>query len=491
MHAAKIHIILTTKTYYKQFTCAALVLVADMLFYKHNAGWTLGLFGALLMLALAVHNKVQTSRHSTFALVAAIGLVLALIESPTPLAITMFGATAIAAALLTQHRIFADARVFAGNVLFYMFAGWFRLYLDNLVVAYVKKRAHMRHGKKRMFIRNWLLPLGLSTVFAMLFAQANPIITGWLEYINWWRAFSEYTAPERFVFWLFVACGCWAFIRPKIKQRKPRAPRFQLPMQEFTPTSLIFNDRSILTSLIMFNLLFLLQNSMDIAFLWSGVIPEGMTHAQYAHQGAYPLMVTALLAAAFVLIALKPGSATQQMPVIRALVYGWVGQNVFLVLSSILRLAEYVQVYSLTWLRVEAFIWMGLVALGLILIVARIYYNKTNRWLINTNSAALYATLYICCFMNFGGMIAQYNLSHCGTGALGEERAVCDLYYLKREVGVEAIPALREFEKNATFPEALRNMAESIRANLQTQLQYKQQDWRQWTFRNWRMNVEM
>ena len=68
-------------------------------------------------------------------------------------------------------------------------------------------------------------------------------------------------------------------------------------------------------------------------------------------------------AAAFVLIAMKPGGAAERSKVIRTLVYLWVAQNVLLVASSILRLDLYVQTYLLTWWRIAAFIWMGLVAI--------------------------------------------------------------------------------------------------------------------------------
>jgi hypothetical protein len=50
-------------------------------------------------------------------------------------------------------------------------------------------------------------------------------------------------------------------------------------------------------SLIAFNALFALQNGMDLAWLWGLMpLPAGITLADYAHRGAYPLIVTALLA---------------------------------------------------------------------------------------------------------------------------------------------------------------------------------------------------
>ena len=101
-----------------------------------------------------------------------------------------------------------------------------------------------------------------------------------------------------------------------------------------------------------------------MVYLWgNATLPADISYASYAHHGAYPLIVTALLAAGFVLAAMKPGGPAEQSRVIRPLVYLWVAQNVLLVASSILRLDLYVQIYLLTYWRVAAFIWMLLVAI--------------------------------------------------------------------------------------------------------------------------------
>ena len=127
-----------------------------------------------------------------------------------------------------------------------------------------------------------------------------------------------------------------------------------------------FSAATILRSLILFNLLFAVQTILDVVYLWgNAALPADITYAAYAHRGAYPLIVTALLAAGFVLIAMRPGGAAEQSTVIRPLVYLWVAQNVMLVISSILRLDLYVQIYLLTYWRIAAFIWMLLVAIGL------------------------------------------------------------------------------------------------------------------------------
>ena len=97
---------------------------------------------------------------------------------------------------------------------------------------------------------------------------------------------------------------------------------------------------------------------------------------------------------------MRPGGPAEQSRLIRPLVLLWTGQNVLLVVSSIFRLDLYVAAYSLTYLRLAAFIWMGLVAAGLVLMLIQIKLKKSNSWLISANAISLALVLYGCCFIN-------------------------------------------------------------------------------------------
>ncbi len=94
-------------------------------------------------------------------------------------------------------------------------------------------------------------------------------------------------------------------------------------------------------------------------------------------------------------------------PKIRRLVYLWIAQNVLLVVSAALRLDLYVAVYSMTLVRAAAFVWMGLVAVGLLLIVARIALRRSNRWLVAANGLVLLVVLYGCAFANFSALVSN------------------------------------------------------------------------------------
>jgi hypothetical protein len=236
-------------------------------------------------------------------------------------------------------------------------------------------------------------------------------------------------------------------------------------------------------SLILFNALFALQSGLDLVYLWGGAsLPDGMSHAQYAHRGAYPLIATALLAAGFVLIAMRPGGPAEHSRLIRPLVLAWIGQNILLVISSIFRLDLYVAAFSLTYLRLAAFIWMGLVAAGLMLILIQILLKKPNSWLVTANAATLALVLYGCCFINAPQVVASYNAEHCReAGGTGPNLDLKYLFSLGPQVlpvlepRLQHIPALQPYVAGFRFDQA----AEAARKG--------PANWRAWGFRAWRL----
>lgn len=343
-------------------------------------------------------------------------------------------------------------------------------------------------------VAGWVVPLGLCAVFAGLFAAANPLIEGWLGAADP-SSLLDRLQPARIVFWGVILALSWPFVAVRLRdRRKDELPVTgslgpMIPGSEALPSARPLFDGSILgrdailRSLVLFNLLFAVQTALDALFLWGGVrLPEGMTYAAYAHRGAHPLIATALLAAGFVLVAMRPGGPGEGSPAIRALVYVFVAQNVGLVASSLLRLDLYVEVYSLTMMRAAAGIWMGLVAVGLVLIVARIALERSNRWLVGANLLALALTLYACAFVNFPSEIARFNDRHSSDRIPGGRPL--DAWYLA-ELGPQAVPVLDRYldRRGADAPACL----VAKRARLAREHSEAMRDWRAWTYRDWRL----
>ncbi|HWZ37563.1 MAG TPA: DUF4153 domain-containing protein [Bradyrhizobium sp.] len=330
----------------------------------------------------------------------------------------------------------------------------------------------------------WLVPIIFGAIFVLLFASANPLIERWISLLDPKEATSHVNLA-RTLFWVFVLSVIWPFIHVRWRRKKERTAAPVEPVADNAEprgnTLGLFGKDAILRSLILFNLLFAVQTVLDAAYLWgNATLPPDVTYASYAHRGAYPLIVTALLAAGFMLAAMRPGGHAEKSPVIRPLLYLWVAQNVMMVASCILRLHLYVETYLLTMMRVAAFVWMLLVAVGLVLIVARIILEQSNRWLIRMNLISLAATLYVCALINFPAIIADYNVTHSKEAS--GKGVNLDTNYLY-ELGPQALPAL-----NRAL--VLLGLEARLTCNRNRLLSIQAADmasWRSWGFRSWRL----
>jgi Domain of unknown function (DUF4173) len=418
----------------------ALVGLGDWLFWQgENYAGVLGLFALALVAALLIARPA--ARRDWRALIAA-GLAaiyaLAMVWDPSLLAFVLFWTAIGLATMLPCAARFGDGWVWFQRLT----AHGFKALFGPLIDLFRLSRARSKRPSSRLGLRRKLpllvLPVLGSAVIVALFAAANPVIESWL---------SSITPPEfdgetilRLILWGVLFLMAWGVLRP-------RMPRWTFGTFDGSGDIAIpgVTPASVTLSLILFNALFLLQNAMDAAFLWGWAeLPEGMTLAEYAHRGAYPLIVTALLAALFVLVALRPGSSTARMPLARWLVAGWIAQNLFLVANSALRTWDYVEAYSLTVLRISALLWMALVAAGLVLVLWRMLRERSASWLINANLGAAGLMLSAVCFVDLGAVAAQWNVRHSreidGTGA------ELDLDYLD-QLGDSSLLAMIELEQ--------------------------------------------
>ncbi|MBN8484036.1 MAG: DUF4173 domain-containing protein [Sphingomonadales bacterium] len=415
------------------------IAFADWLFFSsEQSGGAIGFVGLAIVAALALTRPaVRQDRRALLALALAALAATAFVIDPSPLAFLLFWLAIGVATLMPGTAAFDDGWRWFQRLLVHGFKSLFGPLIDALRLNRVRHRRPVQSAGLRLAAKTLVLPLAGSAVILALFAMANPVIEGWLDGLSL-PSMDEETFV-RLIVAGFLAWLTWGVLRP-------RPPRFLLGTIDGRGDKAIpgVSLASVLLSLVMFNALFAMQNLMDSAFLWGGVkLPGSMTLAQYAHRGAYPLVVTALLAAAFVLVALRPGSQTAAHPWVRRLVMLWIGQNLFLVGSAMLRTWDYVKSYDLTVLRIAALLWMVLVAAGLVLVLWRMLREKSGAWLINANLATSGTLLFAVCFVDLGAIAANWNVRHAreidGTGA------ALDLCYLN-ELGESALVPLARLE---------------------------------------------
>jgi len=422
----------------KFIAAAGLVILADIFLWETGPGAYFGAFLIIWVLATAVvEGAVWTDRRAGLALVAAGAFAAIQIETSSFLAALLFGLSISVAAILPHAGRFDDAFSWAQRL------SW------NALVAVIRPAADFFRLMEASAARRTRLPgaLGLlalpafgGAVFLALFAVANPVIGEALAQFRLPSLGPD--APARVIFWGAVFGVIWSVFRAG-------APAKVLPLPRASAIPGV-TRASLVLSLAVFNALFALQNGLDLAFLWSRApLPEGVTLAEYAHRGAYPLIVTALLAGLFVIVTLRPGSIGDGDRTIRALVVLWTAQNLFLVASSALRTVDYIGAYSLTQLRLAALIWMGLVAFGLLAICWRLVRGKSEAWLINANTAAALAVLTVCSVVDLGAVAAGWNVRHAReAGGTGQPLDVC---YLER-LGPSAAVSIARLERRIDDP---------------------------------------
>jgi hypothetical protein len=337
-------------------------------------------------------------------------------------------------------------------------------------------------GRWRRLLRlvvGWVLPLALGVVFLVLFAAANPLVEQGLRALSFRDAVR--LDGDRIALWVFVAAFSWPFLAPLVW--RPRVAEVYGPHKprEAAHVGSDFTRRS----LIVFNALFAVETVLDLIYLWGGVrLPDGMTYAEYAHRGAYPLIATALLAAVFVIITMRPGGPGETDRILRVLVFAWIGQNVLLVASSLLRLDLYVDVYGLTDLRLASAAWMVLVGLGLVLILLRIMWRRSNGWLVGSNLVTLGLVLYAYAWTDTNALIARFNVDRAIAGATGSPGLdVCYLY--SQPPGV--IPAIDTYLTHIPESDQTRSTLLTLRAYLVSRVSAGAADWRNWSWRDARL----
>lgn len=432
---------------------AVVVLTADVLFWETGGfGLSVPLFAGILcaaVLFLSANKRPHAKAMCLFAIGA-----LPAIEYLQPLSITfLFVLTSMAIAYARSPARSPLASVLPGLAqLWHLPKSWCLMPFEIVQSAMRVKEKSPNHSQLLIRLKNdWAFPIGGALVIGGLLLSANPVLWDFVMYSN-----VPTVWLSRVMFWLGVAILSWPLL-----QGRDHAP-ISIPKTTVPMFNMGLNARSVLRALWVFNLLIGLQSVLDVAILFGGAeLPTGMSYAQYAHRGAYPLLAMALLAGGFALSARPFINGTR---LIRPLLFLWIAQNVIVCMSALLRLDLYIDVYGLTYLRIYAQVWMILVAIGLTLTFWQILRGHSNAWLLLRTLMLGVGVLYAACFVNIAKVIVDHNM------ALPEP----DYAYLCQ---LGPLSGLKNHDRHKHLPPNC-----FARYNTDVAIQ----NWQNWDFRTWR-----
>ena len=211
----------------------------------------------------------------------------------------------------------------------------------------------------------------LFAAFLGIFASGNPVVEKVFDAVrDAWNRLLEYLNLD-WDLWLHVLrwiAGILGFGLLTLRRSGMSAPA-AAPAAPAKPAGVSLLPQLPLMSLIGINLAFLVATSTDIAFLWFGKVPEGISQTAYLHDGADSITWASVLAAGILVFLFRSGGSSRTRGSCRFLGFFLVLQTFLLALSVYLRLYHQIADLGFTQRRILAAEFMLLGLAGLVILV--------------------------------------------------------------------------------------------------------------------------
>ena len=450
----------------------AIVLACDVGLYSAQHGLASGGFGmALLFLVMPVALAVAAKAwRGSVRLGVIVGLLAAVVARCIfePTTGTVLSGLGLLASLTLSLRA---RRMFVPEALVSMLSAIERL-PSRVRAGFTgihKVLSRTRMGKVSLL--PIVIPLALCVVFAGVFALANPVVAhgfgvAWTTITN----IVGFPSPVRIFVWVMAFVAACSLLRPAVRLAKGTETAAR--ESDASATSLLV-ARNALGAL---NVLFLLYNGLDAAYLWAGTPPAGMPTQQYAHQGAFWLTLALVMLTGVIGVMFKgPLAQDARAKTSRTLAYVWMGQGLVLALGTYRRIAIHIGHSGLSDLRIVGILGTTLVVVGVIAIAMKLHRQRTFTWLVRRQLDAFAVTLVLYSVFPTHLVSARVNVSRIEGG---EYTPMLHMFRqsLQAESADELIPLLHH--KDVRVRQGVAALLEQERSNLKAQVG-EQHSWRQ------------
>ncbi|MEI6137722.1 MAG: DUF4173 domain-containing protein [Mariniphaga sp.] len=431
------------------------VVCFTLLFYKQLPGINVLLFAGLLLSASVLMNT-KVCKTKQWLTIAAGTLFSSFFVAIYANSLTiMMSLISMIILMVIQKSKNTSYGVALGGGIISVFGSVIFMILGINNAQRLKKAQKTQSLKKTNKLGPVFVVVVVSFLFLSLYREVNPIFDAYfaslLGNIEWGWIF----------FTLFGSAILYSFFFPprllmkllKIENSYGKTIGENYPKPKFSFSINLFanfeNERY--SALLMFgilNLLLLFLNLIDFNYLFlKGELPKGITYSDYVHSGVGAIIVSIILAIALIIYYFRGQiNFDPKSKIIKTLVYFWIAQNMILILMAAFKNQLYIEAYSLTFLRIGVYYYLGFSILGLLLTLYKIYYQKDTWFLFRSNPFGFYILLVLSCAINWGTLVTNYNLINSKE---------VDLDYIE-SIGFENYPLLWErqyFEskEHATF----------------------------------------
>lgn len=386
------------------------------LFYHAGSGINFLIFTLLLIVSLIIRNK-KIIKDKKWLLATSGSLITAFCIFYYGNSLSLIG-NIISLMLLSALSYSPETSVFT-SLFFsaYSIAGsCIFVILDTIERA--QKRVYVA-SERSGFIKFmlYILPIGILILFFLLYKGSNPVFDNFTNKIN-----LDFISPAWILFTIGGVLLIYGFYYHKtisaIELKDKSAPDSifskSLDNNSWLSRNLTIENEVLsgIVLLSMLNILLLIVNGLDLNYLWlNKELPEGLTYSSFVHQGT-GLLIDSIIIAILIIMFYFRGSVNiyHKNKVIKLLAFLWIIQNAFMIISTAARNDLYINEYSLTYKRIGVYVWLLLAFIGLAVTFIKILKSKTNWFLFRANSWIFYGVLVISCFIDWGQLVADFNI---------------------------------------------------------------------------------
>ncbi len=266
----------------------------------------------------------------------------------------------------------------------------------------------------------YLLPLAVFIVFALLFIVANPDLATFFgeqaqRILTSIRDFILKISPtwQEALTWLAALWLTIGLLRPlmsrALMQEKAKTANAACECGHAAgPAPLYRASRNTLLTVIS---LFAAYLVFEFSTLWFRDFPEGFYYSGYAHEGAAWLTAALALSTLILSLIFRGGILDDpRLPQLRRLAWVWSLENLLLAAAVYHRMGIYVDFNGMTRMRMVGIFGMACVVAGFLLVVCKIRRRRSFLWLMRRQLWALAITVFLFAITPVDAIVHHYNV---------------------------------------------------------------------------------
>lgn len=437
-----------------------ILVVFDILFYQQVPGINVSIFGVVLVL-FSIVKKPKLIYNKAWIVVAFVSLLAAALVGTYGDVLSLF-ACIISFSLLASH--LAEKRSSIGVAL----SGMAFTYVRSPFIFFKIIRVQLirwQHEKKNQgFLKAGVIAVTFVVVLIFFFIYRSSSLLFYnltqkinLDFISFF--FICFTINGLL---MIIAFKHYAPIRllEAILDKPGKRIAYQQPQTEDEKEWNLMEQFTGIVLLTSLNALLIVVNILDVSYLVNRQLPQGVTYADFIHQGVGMLIVSIILAISIILYFFRNALNFSNHRWLKVMAYGWVTQNLFMVVSNVSRNFMYIEAYGLTEKRIGVYFYLLLAAIGLVTTLIKIFRKQSNAYLVRSTSMVFFAVLLAACMVNWDNVITRHDLLR--SDANTNISYLNDLSYTNIPQMLNYMEVNKQNKDNAAWTEAMENLDRRI-----------------------------